>query len=131
MALLRSLARALLDPSEIREPLAGASTRPVQRRLTHDQAAELVAEYQAGADMKELAKRWDLHRTTVAGHLRRAGVELRRQGLLTEQLSEGAQLYVEGWSLQRLAERYGCDAETVRTSLKRAEVRMRRPWERV
>ncbi len=90
-----------------------------------------MAEYEAGADMRDLAARWGVHRTTVADHLRRAGIELRRQGLSHEQLSEAARLYGEGWSLQRLAEHYGCDDETVRTSLKRAGVRMRRPWERV
>ncbi len=39
----------------------------------------------------------------MAGHLRRAGVELRRQGLCEEQLTEAGRLYGEGWSLQRLA----------------------------
>ncbi len=105
--------------------------RPIQRRLKADQAAELVAKYQAGADMRELVEQWGIHRTTVAGHLRRAGVELRRQGLSDEQLSEAMRLYGEGWSLQRLAERYCCDAETVRTYLKQTGVRMRQPWERL
>ncbi len=104
--------------------------RPVQRRLTSAQVVELVAEYQAGADMRQLAQRWDVHRTTVAGHLRRAGVDLRRQGLSEEQRREAGRMYCEGWSLQRLAERYGCDAETVRAYLKRSGVRMRKPWKR-
>ncbi len=90
-----------------------------------------MAEYQAGADMKELAGRWGVHRTTVAGHLRRDGTELRRQGLSDQQLGEAMRLYGNAWSLQRLAERYECDAETVRTYLKRAGVRLRRPWERI
>ncbi len=90
-----------------------------------------MAEYQAGADMRELAKRWDVHRTTVAGHLRRAEVQLRRQGLTDEQLAEAARLYAEGWSCQRLAERYSCDDETARQRLKAAGVRLRKPWERV
>jgi DNA-directed RNA polymerase specialized sigma24 family protein len=107
-----------------------ASTRPTQRRLSARQTAELVAEYQAGADMKELAVRWQAHRTTVAAHPRRAGVELRRQGLSEEQVDEAARLYGEGWSLQRLADRFGCDAETVRTYLRSTGTRLRRPWER-
>ncbi len=127
---LRGLAEALPDLLAGAEPLIEASPRPVQRRLAADQVAELVAEYQAGADMRELAVRWQVHRTTVAGHLRRAGVELRRQGLSEERLSEAVRLYAEGWSLQRLAERYNCDAETVRNHIRRAEVHMRRPWER-
>jgi DNA-directed RNA polymerase specialized sigma24 family protein len=112
-------------------PLSASSTPRRQRRLTPDQAAELVAEYQAGADLKELAARWGVHRTTVAGHLGRAGVELRRQGLSEDQVDEAVRLYGEGWSLQRLAERYDCDDETVRQRLKAAGVVLRRPWERV
>ncbi len=130
LGLLRGLASALPSLSEPSGPPAEAPAPPVQRRLTADQAAELVAEYQAGADMRELAVRWQVHRTTVAGHLRRAGVELRRQGLSEEQLGEAVTLYSEGWSLQRLAECYGCDAETVRSYLRQAGTRMRRPWER-
>ncbi len=92
--------------------------------------AHLVCEYEAGDDMTALAVRWDLHRTTVAGHLRRAGVALRRQGVPAEMLAEAVRLYGNGWSLQRLAERYGCDDETVRQALKRAGVKLRSPWER-
>ncbi|MGI8614813.1 MAG: hypothetical protein ACR2KL_12855 [Nocardioidaceae bacterium] len=96
-----------------------------------DQVAELVAEYQVGANMHELAIRWQIHRTTVAGHLRRASVKLRRQGLSEEQLDEAVRLYGVGWSCQRLAERFSCDDETVRQRLKAAGVRLRAPWERM
>jgi lambda repressor-like predicted transcriptional regulator len=102
----------------------------VQRRLAAEQIAHLVSEYEAGDDMAVLGLRWGLHRTTVAAHLRRAGVKLRRQGVSDESLDEAVRLYGEGWSLQRLAERYGCDDETVRQALKRAGVRLRKPWER-
>ncbi len=131
LAQLRGLADCLQTLAVPEERTVPPLARPVQRRLTAAQVAELVAEYQAGADMKELAVRWHAHRTTVAGHLRRAGVELRRQGLSEDQLGEAVRLYGEGWSLLRLADRYGCDAETVRSHLKQAGVRMRQPWERV
>lgn len=100
------------------------------RQLAAEQIVELVRQYLAGSDMHELAAQWDLHRTTVAAHLRRAGVELRRQGLSDGQLVEGGQLYSQGWSLQRLADRYSCDAETIRQQLKAVGVIMRKPWER-
>jgi lambda repressor-like predicted transcriptional regulator len=80
--------------------------------------------------MKVLAARRDLHRTTVAAHLRRAGVTLRRQGIPPEQMDDAVQLYQEGWSCQRLAGRYSCDDETVRQALKVTCIRMRAPWER-
>lgn len=105
--------------------------RQLQRRLAGPDVAALVAEYRAGDDMKVLAERWRLHRTTVANHLGKAGVELRRQGLAGPELAEAVRLYGEGWSCERLGERFRCVAETVRQSLKRAGVRMREPWERI
>jgi len=66
----------------------------------------------------------------VAGHLRRAGVPLRRQGIPAEQIDEAVRLYGDGWSLQRLTERYACDDETARQALKRAGLELRRPWQR-
>ncbi len=132
--LIKRLAHALpgLAEAEAEQSRMAATRRQrqSQRRLTPEQVEQLLREYKAGADMKVLATRWDLHRLTVAAHLRRAGVKLRRQGLSDEQLDEAVRLYGEGWSLQRLAERYDCDDETVRAYLKRAGVRMRRPWER-
>ena len=66
-----------------------------------------------------MALRFGLHRTTVAGWLREAGVELRRQGLSAVEMPEVIRLYAEGWSCVRLGERFGCDHETVRQALKR------------
>jgi hypothetical protein len=55
LAQLRGLAGALPDLPDASDPSATTSKRPAQRRLTTDQVAELVAQYQAGADMKALA----------------------------------------------------------------------------
>jgi lambda repressor-like predicted transcriptional regulator len=99
--------------------------------LTDNQIAQLVAEYQAGLDMAVLALPWELHRTTVAAHLRRAGVVLRGKAFRPSRSPKQIRLYSAGWSLQRLAERYRCDDETVRTELKRAGIRLPKPWERV
>jgi lambda repressor-like predicted transcriptional regulator len=107
-----------------------AKQRQTQRRLTPEQVEQLIAGYQGGDDMTVLATRWDLHRTTVAAHLTRAGVELRRQGVPPERIDEASRLYGEGWSLQRLAERFHCDDKTVRQALQRPGVRLQAPWER-
>jgi DNA-directed RNA polymerase specialized sigma24 family protein len=104
--------------------------RQVQRRLTPEQVEQLVLDYQAGNSMQKLARSWHLHRTTVAEHLRRAGVAVRQRGIPIAQLGEAGRLYGEGWSCQRLAERYRCDEETVRQALKQHKVQMRKPWER-
>ncbi len=131
-AQVRRLAEGL--PHLLTGPLGStapaARVRQVQHRLTSEQVEQLVHQYESGEDMKQLAVRWGLHRSTVAGHLKRVGVALRRQGLSGEQLAEAVRLYGEGWSLQRLGERYGCDPETVRKNLKRSGVCIRRPWVR-
>ena len=72
-ALVRDLATAqpaLLAGSTDRRQGVPARQRQAQRRLTAEQAQRLVAEYEAGASMKELAARWCLHRTTVAAQVR-------------------------------------------------------------
>ncbi len=56
-----------------------------QRNLSQDEITQLVAEYLAGDDIKIVAIRWGIHRTTVTSHLTRAGVPLRRHGLTSEQ----------------------------------------------
>jgi hypothetical protein len=59
-------------------------TQQVQRRLSQEQVAQLVAEYRAGDSMQKLAKRWGPHRTTVAEHLHRAGIPSRQHGIPDE-----------------------------------------------
>ena len=81
--------------------------------------------------MDELAAEFRVHRVTVAAHLRRLAVPLRRRGLCNDDLSEAARLYHAGWSLARLGEKYGCHAETVRRALTQAGITVRAPWERV
>jgi hypothetical protein len=79
---------ALLTRSTGRQERSAIRQRQAQRRLTAEQVQQLIAEYEAGASMKELATRWDLHRTTVAAQLRQAGAPLRRQGIPADRLTE-------------------------------------------
>lgn len=112
------------------ESLEASRVRGPQQRLSHDHVQQLVTDYRAGATMTELAAHFGLHRTTVASHLRRAGIELCPQGVSHDKRGEAVRLNSEGWSLQRLGERYDCSADTVRRVLSKAGVTMRRPWER-
>ncbi len=74
-ALFRRLAAELPALLRRRPKQAKPQTqRKAQRRLTPEQVAQLVREYEAGDDIRALAARWGLHRTTVAAHLGRAGV---------------------------------------------------------
>jgi DNA invertase Pin-like site-specific DNA recombinase len=109
-------------------------TPPVPRRkvrLTPAELSELVADYQSGLTMRGVATRWGLNRHTVAGYLRRSGIELRRQGLSDFQIAEAKRLYLSGWSVARLAAHFDCYGTTVWRELKKAGVQLRRPWERL
>jgi predicted DNA-binding protein (UPF0251 family) len=129
-SLVRRLAAELPDVMSRPPRARPRSTRQRQVRLSPDELAELVAEYQAGFDSYDLAVRWGVHRHTVSEHLKRAGVQTRFQGLADFQVAEAKRLYLAGWSLARLGEHFDCDASTVHRALRLAGMSFRRPWER-
>jgi DNA-directed RNA polymerase specialized sigma24 family protein len=95
------------------------------RSLDHDDRAELVTSYQAGATVHELATKFGIHRHTVSKHLRTAGVRLRLDGLNLDQIDQAEQLYCSGLSLARIADRLGVTANTVHARLRERGVPMR------
>lgn len=80
--------------------------------------------------MRQLAKRYGVHRLTVAAILGRLAVPVREQGITDEDLPLLTALYNEGWSLTRLADRFGCSAETIRQTLMQLGVSRRKTYER-
>lgn len=102
----------------------------VERRLDQLTRQELIAAYIAGSPTTALMEQHNLGKGTVLGILRRAGVEMRNQGLDFAELPRAIALYESGLSLKRVAEQVACDAETVRKELKAAGVRLRQPWQR-
>jgi hypothetical protein len=99
-------------------------------RLDTSAAGELIDAYRAGAKIKDLARRFDVHRTTVTSLLCRHGIERRPVGLSPDQARDAARLYGDGWSPARLGEKFGVDDMTVRRYLLLAGVVMRSPHER-
>jgi len=53
---------------------AQRSSRQVQRRLSPNKIAQLVADYQAGTGTEKLALDYGISRDTVSKHIKRAGV---------------------------------------------------------
>ena len=84
-----------------------------------------MAQYQAGATVREVARSYHVHGTTVPGVLERAGVARRYQRLSPEQGVVAAQLYEAGDSLLVVAARFEVDASTVWRALRRAGVVLR------
>ncbi len=86
---------------------------------------ELVVLYQSGLTVYQLADKYVIHRHTVSGHLRAAGIRLRLDGLTAEQIDEAARLYNSGWSLAHIAEHIGVAHTTIRARLRERGVKMR------
>jgi hypothetical protein len=115
---LETLLRKLPDPTK---PVPPPADRPRPRRarqLDADQVQELIAGYQAGATVYELATRFGIERRTVSAILHRHGVPVRRRGLSPEQVDTAIHLYNLGWSLARVGAHLGVDHTTVLTKLR-------------
>ena len=115
---------------ESRALRTSATPRQLQRRLSDAEVVALAMEYRAGSTLKELARSHGVHHQTVAAHLRRLAVPLRRQGIPDDAMADVVRLYSDGWSLARLGSKYGCDGETVRQAVLRSGIKTRKPWER-
>jgi DNA-binding IclR family transcriptional regulator len=89
--------------------------------------SKLIKEYELGASVKELAQRFGIHRTTVTKQLQQHGVELRRAGLTSDDVTTASVLYADGWSLAKLGRKFDVDATTVWRALRISGVTMRTP----
>jgi lambda repressor-like predicted transcriptional regulator len=101
--------------------------KQAQTRLDPEEVAQLVAAYQAGGRVKQLARQFGIHRLTVSSILQRAGVTLRPRGIHPDDLPELIRLCEEGWALTQLAARFDVSPSTVTNTLRRAGVPIRRP----
>lgn len=96
-----------------------------QTSITPALRAELMARYEAGATIRQLAAWSGAHRQTIVRHLVRAGVELRRGGLTDQQSELVRQLYSDGLTLVEIGARLGVAASTVARCLRRQGVVLR------
>jgi len=104
--------------------------KQAQRRLSLGEIDRLKRSYQAGVTLKNLAHDFDIHRTTAAELLKRAGIPRRRKGLSDDQLEQAIRKYEAGDSTATIGASLGFSAETVRTTLMRQgiQIRKRRGW---
>jgi predicted DNA-binding protein (UPF0251 family) len=113
-------------PVTVFEDARGPNVRALrqeQRRLSPPELEALIAEYQAGAGVCELAKVYDLHRTTVARHVARAGKT--RPVMTNAQIDEAVRLYGEGWTLHEVGRSVGVADQTIRRVLVERAVTIR------
>lgn len=100
---------------------------PVLRRLTPSEIEDVVAGYQSGRSLTDLAQEFGIHHRTVAGHLEERGVA--RRVNLTKMSPADVRLaairYRAGKSLAAVGKALNVDASTVQRALKRAGVTIR------
>ena len=106
-------------------PVAPDRSRQRQRRLRDRRIKILVDKYLVGASVDTLAERFQVNRTTVLAHLRRAGVPRQLPKIGEERLPEVIERYARGESLVQVARHFEVDSETVRKALLRAGVERR------
>jgi hypothetical protein len=113
------------DALESHRSAAPPLPRQPQRRLTSDEATQLVAEYRAGSDIKTLAVRFRINPRTVSATVKRNGVELRRVGMTEAEVDEACRLYGDGGSLARVGKKFERPASSIRDVLERRGVKRR------
>lgn len=114
-----------LAKTQVRELVALPQVSRVDRRLSPDTIAELVQAYQDGVSTPELRRRYDLSQGSVIKILHSHGVEMRNQGLDSEDTATAADLYRGGATLAQLGERFGVSPNAVRRALVATGIVMR------
>ncbi|WP_280448596.1 helix-turn-helix domain-containing protein [Nocardia brasiliensis] len=97
----------------------------LDKRLSAETIAELVAAYEAGTPTPELCQRYELSKGGVLKVLADQGVAMRRQGLTDDQISQAIKLYADGNSLRAIARQLDSAPSTIRDALLACGVTMR------
>jgi DNA-directed RNA polymerase specialized sigma24 family protein len=120
--LARDLERVIAQLPQHLEPGRDPQRKPRKRRITELNAVELtamIADYTAGATLKQLAAIYHYSHVGISDALEGVGVQLRRRGLTNTQADEAEHLYATGQSLARIAERMEVNPSSVRALLQR------------
>ena len=104
----------------------------MQRRLSRAEIEQLIHGYRRGDSIDGLARRYELHRSTVIHHLDQAGITRRRvvRKMNDESVALAAARYEQGASLAVVASGFGVHQRTLARELRRAgsSIRLRRGW---
>jgi lambda repressor-like predicted transcriptional regulator len=112
-------------------PVPGAPPVPPVRvhQVTAEEQVAIMAGYERGASIRDLAAEHGLTRQTVSSTLRRLGVPMRPRRVPTAlEIQRAVEVYEPGWSLAKIGRELGFDSKTVWRHLN-GNVVMRPPWE--
>ena len=123
--------RRLLQVAAAGTPdMSTESPKQFQRRLRPHEVGELVARYDAGSNLSELAERCGCHRDTVSKLLDRAGASRRQRGIRSDRVNDAIDAYVAGAALAAVGAQLSADPTTVARTLRAngVQIRPRRGW---
>jgi hypothetical protein len=101
-----------------------------QHRLDPAEVNRLRRAYKSGATLKDLARDFQIHRTTAAELLERARTPRRGKGPSDSEVQRAIQLYGDGNSTAVIGRSLGFSAETIRQRLIGSGVQTRGPHDR-
>ena len=126
---LNILVKEYTSRDERRPTTSQRAIRHTPPPLHPDQVSELVAAFEAGVEVKQLAAIYGINRSTVQDHLRRREVRRRRTKLSGADIEKVVGLYAQGWTIEAIGSELRVGASTVRRALLKAgaEIRPRGP----
>ena len=104
-----------VDPAPARRPV----------RLTAAVLDRAVADYEAGATLKQIGAQLGVSRQTLSARFKARGMQLRFRRLSDGEIAEAVRLYEQGLSLARVGEQLGRDASLIHLVLQREGVQRR------
>lgn len=100
--------RKRIEDAEPRPPETDkADRRAYKRMLAQAEIDEICRKYRSGISTNQLMAEHHLAKRTISALLRANGVQLRRQGLDSEQAREAVDLYATGRSLAWIGTHFG------------------------
>lgn len=102
------------DALALDSPATATTYCPAKPRVTPAIAKQIVADYQAGATVVELAAQYGFHRQTVSRVLRTAGVVVRQNATSNEEIERIRRLRAEGTTIREIMWLTGRSKNTVR-----------------
>jgi uncharacterized protein (DUF433 family) len=86
---------------------------------------DLVAAYEAGTSIKDLAAQFEINRSTILAHLAEQDISRRYPALNPEEVAEVCELYDRGLSSSEIGQLFEVSADTVLRALRKMGIRTR------
>src|SRR5690625_338641 len=112
----RRIRSSIYPAADSRDPMREKSSQS-QTRLSSSNHKELLAGYAEGVPVRDLAERFNIHRSTVRDNARRAGLPGRSPEHPKHLRAKAARLYREGLTLSQVADHLGIGDEAVRSAV--------------